>query len=83
MVRAALVIDLETGALSFLTSQRQQLGTVEVQQGPEGRAVCAVLQQVVHWRDPGDQMGGALLLPVAGLNFLRTNCCKPKCMLHV
>lgn len=60
-------------ALSFLTTQWQQLRTVEVQQSPEGTAVCAVLQQVVHWGDPGDQLGGGLLLPVAGLRFIRTD----------
>lgn len=77
-----MLFDSDTGELSFLTSQWQLLGTVEVHQSPEGRAVSAVLQQVVHWGDPRDQLGGGLLLPVAGLRFIGTHGYKPKCTLH-
>lgn len=61
----------------LLTAQRQQLRAVEVQQSPQGWAVCAVLQQVVHWGDPGDQLGGGLLLPVASLHYMKTHSYKP------
>lgn len=77
-----MLFDLDTDDRSFLTTQWQQLGTVEVQQSPEGRAVGAVLQQVVHWGDQGNQLGGGLLLPVPGLHFITTHGQKPKCTLR-
>lgn len=77
-----MLFDSDTEQLSFLTTQWQQLGTVEVQHSPQGRAVSAVLQQVVHGGDPGDQLGGCLLLPVAGLRFIGTHGYKPKFTLH-
>lgn len=40
-----------------LTAQLQQLRAVEMQQSTQGRAVCAVLKQVVHRADPGDLLG--------------------------
>ena len=36
-------------------------------QGSQGTAISAILQQVVHHRDPGNLLGTRLLLPVASL----------------
>ena len=55
----------------LLTFQREQLRAVEVQQSTQGRAVCAVLQQVVHRGDPGAWQGRGLLLPVPGLRNIK------------
>lgn len=43
--------------IKLLTTQLQQLRTVEVQQRCQGWAICAVLEQVVHRGDPGDRLG--------------------------
>lgn len=55
----------------LLTAQLQQLRAVEMQQSTQGRAVCAVLKQVVHRADPGDLLGRRLLLPVASLHYIK------------
>lgn len=46
------------------TSEADDGGAVEVQQGGEGAAICAVLQEVVHRGDPGNRPGQSLLLPI-------------------
>lgn len=42
-----------------------------MQQSAQGRAVCAVLKEVVHRGDPRDQLGRDLFLPVAGLHRIK------------
>lgn len=54
-----------------LTVQLQQLRAVEVHQSTQGRAVRAIFQQVVHWGDPGNQLGRGRLLPVASLHNMK------------
>jgi len=49
------------------TSEVDDGGAVEVQQGGEGTAICAVLQEVVHRGDPGNRPVQGLLLPITGL----------------
>lgn len=64
-----------------LTIERQKLGAVEVQQSTQSRSIYAVLEQVVHWGDPGHHLAAALLLPVTGLNGM--NMSQSENILHI
>lgn len=55
------------------TSEADDGGAVEVQQGGEGTAICAVLQEVVHRGDPGNHLGQNLFLPITCLKQIDIN----------